>query len=124
MLTALALLPGAVHARSSKPTAATRPPNIVFVLADQWRAQAFGYAGDRNIKTPNLDRLQREGIQFVNAVSTMPVCSPMRASFLTGQQPLTHGVFVNDVALNPDAVTIAKVLAQAGTTPVTSASGM
>jgi arylsulfatase A-like enzyme len=94
--------------------AATRPPNIVFVLADQWRYEAFGYAGNPDVKTPNLDRLQREGVQFANAVSAMPVCSPMRASLLTGQRPLTHGVFLNDVPLNPEAVTIAKVLRAAG----------
>ena len=92
----------------------SRPPNILLVLADQWRAEAFGYAGDPDIKTPNLDQLQREGVQFINAVSGMPVCSPMRASLLTGQRPLTHGVFLNDVPLSPEAVTIAKVLRAAG----------
>ena len=92
----------------------TRRPNILFVLADQWRAEAFGYAGNPDVKTPNLDRLQREGVHFVNAVSCMPVCSPTRASLLTGQRPLTHGVFLNDVPLNPEAVTIAKVLREAG----------
>jgi arylsulfatase A-like enzyme len=92
----------------------TRPPNLIVVLADQWRAEAFGYAGNRDVKTPNLDRLQREGVRFVNAVSGMPVCSPMRASLLTGRRPLTHGVFLNDVPLNPQATTIAKVLRAAG----------
>ncbi|MCX6904083.1 MAG: sulfatase [Verrucomicrobia bacterium] len=89
-------------------------PNIVFVLADQWRAQAFGFAGDPNVKTPHLDRLRRESIQFVNAISGLPVCCPYRASLLTGQRPLTHGVFMNDVPLSPDAVTLAKVLGAAG----------
>jgi arylsulfatase A-like enzyme len=93
---------------------AKAPPNILFILADQWRYEACGFAGNPDVKTPNLDRLQREGIQFVNAVSGLPVCSPMRASFLTGQRPLTHGVFLNDVPLNPEAVTIAKVLKAAG----------
>jgi arylsulfatase A-like enzyme len=93
---------------------ASAPPNVVFVLADQWRAEAFGFAGNPDIRTPNLDQLQREGVQFVNAVSAMPVCSPMRASFLTGQRPLTHGIFLNDVPLNPEATTIAKVLNAAG----------
>jgi arylsulfatase A-like enzyme len=91
-----------------------RPPNILLVLADQWRAETFGYAGNKDVRTPNLDRLQREGVQFVNAVSGMPVCCPMRASLLSGQRPLTHGVFLNDVPLNPEAVTIAKVLRAAG----------
>ena len=89
-------------------------PNILFVLADQWRAQAFGYAGDPNVKTPHLDRLRRQSIHFVNAVSGVPVCCPARASLMTGQRPLTHGVFMNDVPLSPEAVTLAKVLRQEG----------
>jgi arylsulfatase A-like enzyme len=111
---ALFLTTGATQAKRIEARAGTRTPNILFVLADQWRFEAFGYAGNPDVKTPNLDRLQREGIRFVNAVSGMPVCSPMRASFLTGQRPLTHGVFLNDVPLNPEAVTIAKVLRATG----------
>ena len=79
-------------------------PNLVFVFADQWRAQATGYAGDPNLqgKTPHLDQLAKEGINLVNAVSTCAVCTPYRASLLTGQYPLTHGLFLNDAPLNPD----------------------
>lgn len=91
-----------------------RRPNIVFVLADQWRAQAFGYAGDPNVKTPHFDRFERESVRFVNAVSNVPVCTPTRASILTGQRALTHGLFMNDAPLSPDAVTIGKVLGKAG----------
>jgi len=100
----LVLATDATQAKHSDPRSGTRPPNILFVLADQWRAEAFGYAGNPDVKTPSLDWLQSEGIRFVNAVSGMPVCSPMRASFLTGQRPLTHGVFLNDLPLNPEAV--------------------
>lgn len=89
-------------------------PNILFILADQWRAQAFGHTRDANVHTPHLDRLQREGVRFVNAVAGVPVCCPARASLMTGQRALTHGVFLNDVALSPEAVTIAKVLGRAG----------
>lgn len=92
----------------------TKPPNIVVVLADQWRTQAFGFAGDPNVRTPNFDRLAGESVRFVNAVAGMPVCSPTRASLLTGQRPLTHGVFLNDVPLNPEAVTLPKMLKAAG----------
>ncbi len=84
------------------------------MLADQWRAEAFGYAGNPDVKTPHLDQLQREGVHLVNAVSGLPVCCPTRASLLTGQRPLTHGVFLNDVPLDPEAVTIGKVLRAAG----------
>ena len=48
-------------------------PNIVVVLADQWRAQAFGFAGDPNVRTPNFDRLAGESVRFVNAVAGLPV---------------------------------------------------
>jgi len=114
VLLALLCSTSTAHSGSSARGAAAHPPNLVFVLADQWRAEAFGYAGNADVKTPNLDRLRREGVQFVNAVSAMPVCSPTRASLLTGQRPLTHGVFLNDVPLNPEAVTIAKVLRGVG----------
>src|ERR1043166_7142218 len=93
---------------------ADRRPNILFIIADQWRPQAFGFAGDPNVKTPNLDRFERESFNFTQAVAGTPVCSPTRASLLTGQRPLTHGVFLNDVPLTTNAVTLAKVLRAAG----------
>ena len=58
---------------------ATVKPNIVFLLADQWRAKAIGYEGDPNVKTPNLDRLARQSLNFRNVVSVCPVCTPYRA---------------------------------------------
>ena len=89
-------------------------PNILFVIADQWRAQAFGFAGDPKAQTPHMDALKKAGLNCVNAISTVSVCCPARASFFTGQRALTHGVFLNDVPLNPNAVTLAKVLKQSG----------
>ncbi len=91
-------------------------PNILFVMGDQWRAQASGYAGDPNLQgmTPNLDRLAAESVNFTNAVSGMPVCTPYRASLLTGQYAQTHGLFLNDVQLPDSAVTIAEILKGAG----------
>src|SRR5207249_3646340 len=65
---------------SNPALAAERKPNILVVLADQWRAQAFGFAGDPNIRTPNFDRLASESVRFINAVAGLPVCSPTRAS--------------------------------------------
>ncbi|PWJ56705.1 arylsulfatase A-like enzyme [Dyadobacter jejuensis] len=91
-----------------------KKPNIVYVLVDQWRAQAMGHAGDVNAFTPNLDQLASESIRVKNAVSGMPVCSPHRASLLTGQYPLTHGVFMNDVLLGTDYMTLPKVFNKAG----------
>lgn len=57
-------------------------PNIVYLLADQWRASATGYNGDPNVKTPNLDRLAGASVNFRNAISVCPVCTPYRAALL------------------------------------------
>ncbi len=96
------------------PDARAARPNVVFVFADQWRAQATGYAGDPNVQTPHLDRLRAESADLVNAVSTCPVCSPYRGSLLTGQYALTHGVFMNDVPLRNEAASIAEAYKAAG----------
>jgi arylsulfatase A-like enzyme len=89
-------------------------PNVVLVLADQWRAEAFGFAGNPDVQTPHLDRLAREGLRFDHAIAGLPVCCPARASLMTGQRPLTHGVFMNDTPLSTNAVTLAKALRDAG----------
>jgi arylsulfatase A-like enzyme len=89
-------------------------PNVFIIIADQWRAQAFGYAGDPTVKTPHLDSLEHESVDFTHAVASVPVCCPTRASLLTGQRALTHGVFLNDVPLAENAVTLAKVLRTQG----------
>lgn len=92
----------------------SKKPNVVFVFSDQHRAEATGYNGNKDVKTPNLDRLASESISFSTAVSGNPVCSPYRASLMTGQYSLTHGVFVNDVCLSNNAVSIAQAFSQAG----------
>ncbi len=79
-------------------------PNIVFLLTDQWRLQALGYAGNKQVQTPHIDKLSRESVNFQHAISGYSVCCPWRASFLTGQYPLTHGVFLNDVPVGSDPV--------------------
>ncbi|MBN2452200.1 MAG: sulfatase [Lentisphaeria bacterium] len=89
-------------------------PNVLFVFADQMRAQATGYAGDANAHTPVLDRLAAASLNVTHAVSGHPVCCPYRAALMTGQYPLRHGVFVNDVPLETHAAPLAKVFADAG----------
>ena len=89
-------------------------PNVIFVFGDQWRAQATGYADDPNVRTPNLDRLAAQSVNFTNAVSGCPICTPYRASLITGQYPLTHGLFVNDVCLSDRATSIAQAFTQGG----------
>jgi len=91
-----------------------KQPNVIVVFGDQWRAQAFGYTGDPNVQTPRIDALAAESVDFCMAVSGCPVCSPYRASLMTGQRPLHHGVFVNDVPLEPKGTTLAEAFSQAG----------
>jgi arylsulfatase A-like enzyme len=89
-------------------------PNVLFVLVDEWRAQATGYAGDPNVRTPVLDRLAAQSVNFENAVSGHPVCCPYRASLMSGQYPLTHGIFVNDEEFKPGGTTLGQAFASAG----------
>lgn len=89
-------------------------PNVVFLLTDQWRLQALGYAGNSQVRTPNIDRLASQSVNFTNAISGYSVCCPWRASFLTGQYPLTHGVIVNDVPISSQPVGLGDAFKQAG----------
>lgn len=99
---------------STGASAQSKRPNIVFVFADQWRAQATGYAGDPNVKTPHIDRMASESLNLPNAVSGWPVCSPYRGTLMSGQYPDRHGVFVNDVMLSTESPCIAETLGDAG----------
>ncbi|MEK7781622.1 MAG: sulfatase [Verrucomicrobiota bacterium] len=89
-------------------------PNVVFVLADQWRAAATGYAGDPNVQTPRLDRLAKEALNFRNAVSVLPVCTPMRAALMTGRYPTSTGMFLNDAYLPDEELCLAEIFGAAG----------
>lgn len=89
-------------------------PNVLFVFADQWRQEAAGFAGNPQVKTPVIDAFARQSVQFCNATSGFPVCSPYRASLLTGQYPTTHGVIVNDQGIRSRNVSIAQAFAQGG----------
>ncbi len=93
---------------------AAERPNIVFILTDQWRAQAFGYAGDPNVKTPNLDKLATEGVNFKNAVSVAPICTPHRAALMTGRFPTSTGMIINDLYLPSDELCMAEIFGAAG----------
>lgn len=71
---------------------AAEKPNLVFILTDNQGAWTLGCYGNPDIRTPNIDRLAREGLRFTRALSSNPVCSPTRATFLTGLIPSQHGV--------------------------------
>ena len=67
-------------------------PNVLFILSDDQGAWALGCGGNPEIRTPVLDRLAQRGVRFTNFFCTSPVCSPARASLLTGDIPSRHGV--------------------------------
>ena len=69
-----------------------RPPNILFLLTDDQRADALGCAGNPIIQTPNVDRLAEQGVLFENSFVTTSICAVSRASFFTGQYARTHGI--------------------------------
>ncbi len=66
-------------------------PNIIFILTDDQRWDALGYAGNNEIWTPEMDQLAREGNYFRNAFVTTPICAAARAGFFTGLYERTHG---------------------------------
>lgn len=79
-------------------SASTRPtarPNIVVIVVDDLRWDEFGAAGHPYLETPNIDRLATEGAWFRNAFHAVSLCSPNRATLLTGQYPSTHGIVDN-----------------------------
>lgn len=70
-------------------------PNLVFIMADQWRGQAIGCLGLEPVQTPNLDRLAAEGVYFTDAISSYPVSSPARGMLMTGMYPTNSKVTGN-----------------------------
>jgi N-acetylglucosamine-6-sulfatase len=76
----------------AKPRSEATRPNVLFILCDDLRWDALSCAGHRAVKTPNIDRIAREGVRFGNAFCTTSLCSPSRASLLTGLYAHRHGV--------------------------------
>ncbi len=72
--------------------AAAKRPNVIFILTDNHGAWTLGCYGNKDIQTPNLDRMAAEGALFERAMASNPVCSPTRATWLTGLMPSQHGV--------------------------------
>jgi arylsulfatase A-like enzyme len=100
-------------------------PNVVFILTDNQGAWTLGCYGNPDIRTPNIDRLAREGTLFTRCFSSNAVCSPTRATYLTGLLPSQHGVHsylpAGGAQVGPNAHctiaefrTLPKILAEAG----------
>jgi choline-sulfatase len=91
-----------------------RKPNLLYILADDHAGYVFGAQGNRQARTPNLDRLASEGIRFANNYCNAPVCTASRQSFFTSQLPHSSGVTVLSTPLQEDRPTIAKQLRASG----------
>ncbi|UCD28089.1 MAG: sulfatase [Planctomycetota bacterium] len=97
---------------SDKPA---KRPNFVFILIDDMRWDVMSCAGHPFVRTPHIDRIAKAGARFTNAFVTTSLCSPARASFLTGCYAHRHGVrFNSDMDLAPEMPTFPKVLKAAG----------
>ena len=93
--------------------------NLLFVFADQWRGGAIGYAKEDPVKTPNMDKFCEESTYCDHTFSTFPVCSPHRASLMTGKYPLSAGFFTNckrglSLRLKDEEICIGQVLKKSG----------
>lgn len=98
-LGSMALMPG--YSSASSTGAKQKRPNIVFILTDNQPTWMLGCYGSKTVKTPNIDRLASEGIRFTRAFACNGLCSPTRASLMTGLMPSQHGIhdWIQDTAL-------------------------
>ncbi len=93
-----------------------RQPNVLFVLADQWRDCSFSHGDNRDalVQTPNLDRLTERGVRWSRCYSAHPLCTPNRSAIITGRLPHETGMIHNNLMLPPTERCIAHTFAQAG----------
>jgi arylsulfatase A-like enzyme len=96
---------------------AKKKPNIVFIMSDDHASAAIGAYGSWLAKvapTPNIDKLARQGIRFTSSLVTNSICTPCRASILTGQYSHRNGVYTLQDVLNPKSTTLAQLLKSLG----------
>ncbi len=97
--------------------AETRPPNILFIMSDDHTTQAFGVYGSRLSKlntTPHIDSLAKEGMRFDRVYCNNSICTPSRASIITGQYPQTNGVLDLSGNIPPERQYLAIEMGKAG----------
>ena len=102
------------HRRTRATRAGAKPRNIVFILTDDHRYDALGFMGHPLARTPNMDALAKGGAHMRNAFVTTALCSPSRASILTGTYAHTHGVVDNFTPIPPGLPNVGQLLKQAG----------
>jgi choline-sulfatase len=91
-----------------------RPPNVLFLMADEHRADVAGYAGDAVVRTPRLDALAADGVVFDHCYTPSPICVPARQCLAAGQFPRTCGVERYGQDLPPGSLTFARWFAEHG----------
>ena len=91
-----------------------RPPNVLFIMPDEWRGQALRCMGNPDVQTPHLDQLASEGMLFRQTFANTPVCCPARATILTGTYTSRNGMVANDLRLKESVVTMADIYGHAG----------
>ena len=91
-----------------------QPKNVIFILVDDLRHDVFGFAGHPWVETPNIDALARNGVRMPNAFVTTALCSPSRASILTGQYAHRHRVVDNNNPVPPGTIFFPQYLQRAG----------
>ena len=92
----------------------SRPPNFLFLITDQHRADHSGFGGHPVLRTPNLDALAARSMQFDRALVANPICMPNRSSIFTGRLPSVHGTRYNGIPLDWSVNTFPRVLRGAG----------
>ena len=88
-----------------------RMPNILWIVTDQQRADTIAALGNSEIRTPNLDKFLKESVTFTNAFVQCPICSPSRASFLSGRYPHTTGLRANGQRIRATEKLVTRILA-------------
>ena len=88
-------LPEPVTASPPSEAVTTQPPNIIFLLTDDQRADTLSIAGNQDVQTPHIDQLARNGVRYTNAFTVQPICAPSRFAFLSGQYERTSGLGFN-----------------------------
>lgn len=91
-----------------------KQPNILFIHTDQQRTDTMGCYGNELIKTPNIDEFAKSAVTFTNAHCSHPLCSPSRATWITGEYIHSHGLWRNGTALDPNRENVVKSLAENG----------
>lgn len=87
-------------------------PNFLIFITDQFHPGCLGYAGYPVVRTPSIDRLAAEGVNFSRMYTTQPLCMPARATMFTGLTPRGHRVRMNGIPLDPSIPTFTEALRQ------------